>query len=393
MAQEAHLSNRLRQQLAEIHREINEIAFGLYGIAGSDRQMIEDSLDAGYFQIPSEDCMVDEEAEDEEIRGKSGQEEQDYIIDLLSYSLGCLLGRWDLRFATGECQPPEVPDPFAPLPVCSPGMLQGLDGLPRRETPPGYPLCINWAGILVDDSGHPDDIMCRIRDVLELIWEDRAEAAEHEAYDLLGVKSLRDYIARPHGFFADHLKRYSKSRRKAPIYWPLSTTSGSYTVWLYYHRLTDQTLYTIVNHYVEPKIEDVQRAMIRTEEALPNASGADSTRLRDALHEHRKFLGELQDMKQELLRVAALPYKPDLNDGVIINAAPLFTHSSNIVPGRKTVQIAGRSWKRGTTTGRTWPTLSGYRPRIRRPLRSAATLERKRPVRGRRVLWGRNRRH
>ena len=65
--------------------------------------------------------------------------------------------------------------------------------------------------------------------------------------------------------------------------------------------------------------------MVRIAADLANASGADATRLRDALHEHRKFLGELQDMKQELLRVAALPYKPDLNDGVIINAAPLYT--------------------------------------------------------------------
>jgi hypothetical protein len=28
-------------------------------------------------------------------------------------------------------------------------------------------------------------------------------------------------------------------------------------------------------------------------------------------------------LRDELLRIAALPYKPDLNDGVIINAAPL----------------------------------------------------------------------
>ena len=78
-------------------------------------------------------------------------------------------------------------------------------------------------------------------------------------------------------------------------------------MWVYYHRLTDQTLYTIVNRYIEPKVEDVQRRMVRMEEDLPNTSGADATRLRDTLHVHRKLLDELQDMKQELLRVAALP--------------------------------------------------------------------------------------
>ena len=68
-------------------------------------------------------------------------------------------------------------------------------------------------------------------------------------------------------------------------------------MWVYYHRLTDQTLYTIVNRYIEPKVEDVQRRMVRIEEDLPTASGAEATRLRDALYAHRKLLDELQDMK------------------------------------------------------------------------------------------------
>ena len=72
------------------------------------------------------------------------------------------------------------------------------------------------------------------------LWADRADALEHEACALLGVPTLREWFRRPAGFFADHLKRYSKSRRQAPIYWPLSTPSGSYTLWLYYHRLNDR---------------------------------------------------------------------------------------------------------------------------------------------------------
>ncbi len=39
---------------------------------------------------------------------------------LASYLLGCVFGRWDVRLATGECPPPGLPDPFDPLPVCSP---------------------------------------------------------------------------------------------------------------------------------------------------------------------------------------------------------------------------------------------------------------------------------
>jgi hypothetical protein len=114
-----------------------------------------------------------------------------------SYAVGCILGRWDVRYPTGERQPPELRYPFAPLPVCSPGMLQGLDGLPLRETPDGYPLRIEWDGILIDDAEHPDDVIRRVREVLELVWKDGAEAIEQEVCEILGVTKLRDYVRKP----------------------------------------------------------------------------------------------------------------------------------------------------------------------------------------------------
>jgi hypothetical protein len=253
------------------------------------------------------------------------------IANLISYLLGTSLGRWDIRYATGERQAPEIPDPFDPLPVCPPGMLQNAEGLPAElgDVPADYPLRITWDGILVDDPGfneahpHRDDIIRRVREVFDLLWKDKAHEIEQETCDILGVSDLRDYFRKPAKFFQDHLKRYSKSRRKAPIYWPLSTASGSYTIWFYYHRLNEQTLYTAVNQYVEPKISEVERGLARIEDELQAATGGEATRLRDRFNETQTFLGELRDFREELLRIAALPYKPDLNDGVIINAAPL----------------------------------------------------------------------
>lgn len=309
---------------------------------------------------------VVESGSDAEAKGQDPNEDTDFFLDysdraqfeaLLSYCVGCIFGRWDVRITIDATLAPKLPDPLDPLPVCPPGMLIGSDGLPaasgsivseewlrarqdantlpregsvRHPTMPDsdYPLRISWESVLADDPGlnggqpHRDDIVRRIREVLELIWKDKAPEIEQEACDILGVRGLRDYLRKPSGFFQDHLKRYSKSRRKAPIYWPLSTASGSYTVWLYYHRLTDQTLYATVNKYVEPKIAEVERGVGRIEEEIKSASGRDATRLRDRLNEARMFLGELKDFRGELLRIAALPYKPDLNDGIIINAAP-----------------------------------------------------------------------
>lgn len=295
----------------------------------------------------------------------------------ISYAVGVAVGRWDIRMALDPSLAPKLPEAFDPLPVCPPGMLVGPDGLPTkpggvvseewlrarpdantlppegtvsRPTIPDskYPLRINWDGILADDPGfngnqpHRDDIVRRVREVFDLLWKDKAYEIEQEACGILGVRDLRDWFRKPSGFFQDHLKRYSKSRRKAPIYWPLSTASGSYTIWIYYHRLTDQTLYAAVNKYVEPKISEVERAAVRIEEELKSALGRDAARVTDRLNETRALIDELRDLRGELLRIAALPYRPDLNDGVIINAAPLH----NLLRLRSWAEETEKVWKK-----------------------------------------------
>ena len=279
--------------------------------------------------------------------------------ELVAYCIGACVGRWDIRIALDSVLAPKLPAPFEPLPVCSPGMLVGPDGLPTssgsivsedwlrarpgtRTLPPdgtvshgtipdsAYPLGICWDGVWVDDSGldenqpHPNDIVCRVREALELMWKDRAYEIEQEACGILGVPNLRDYLRRPSGFFDGHLKRYSKSRRKAPVYWPLSTASGGYTVWVYYHRLTEDTLYRIVSDYVSPKISQIEGRVVQREAEHRSAQGRDVARVARELADLTALLQELRSLHDELLRVAHLPYRPNRNDGVQITAAPLW---------------------------------------------------------------------
>lgn len=53
----------------------------------------------------------------------------DLTADLFDWLVGVAFGRFDIRLATGERQPPPEPGPFDPLPATSPGML------PDGETP------------------------------------------------------------------------------------------------------------------------------------------------------------------------------------------------------------------------------------------------------------------
>jgi hypothetical protein len=259
---------------------------------------------------------------------------EDYLTDtesICSYLFGCSLGRWDIRYATGEHEAPELPDPFAALSVCPPGTLQNKSGLPlsiaeltELNAEGSYPLRVTIDGILVDDAGHPsEDIVARVREALAVIWGERSGAIEQEACEILKVKELRDYFSEGKSggkFFKDHLKRYSKSRRKAPIYWPLSTESGGYTLWFYYHRLSEDSLYTAVTQFIVPRQEEAAATFARL--------GAKQERSKDEdkeLESAQTLVAELATLKDSLLEIAKF-WKPNLNDGVQITAAPLWKH-------------------------------------------------------------------
>lgn len=305
--------------VTSLQSQLNSLALRLYGIPESDGSLLSRTVPEDSTTISVESTTDEEDSGDLIGSGNPAA----LTSELIAYAAGCAFGRWDIRFATCEKPVPELPDPFAPLPVCPPGQLQNEQGLPiakedverrKEEGQWNYPIEIPWDGILVDDPGHPLDIETRVQQVLQVIWQDRWEAIEREACEILGVKSLRDYFYRPASFFADHLKRYSKSRRQAPIYWPLSTASGGYTLWIYYHRLTENTLHTALADFIDPKLRSM-----RAEISALRESGA----RRDRLEELLDLEKELEDFRAEIERIIKLPWKPNLNDGVLITASPL----------------------------------------------------------------------
>lgn len=319
----------VEREETEVQKQIDEIVYQLYGIEGDDRQAIEEFVGSRQQQVLDEEPFKDNRENEEIDAGEVKQPLDDKLLaaDMLSYAAGCIFGRWDVRFATGERAPPELPDPFAPLPVCSPGMLQGPDGLPVKEAPEGYPLRIDGDGIMVDDPDHSDDIVRRVREVLEVIWQDRAEAIEKEACEILGVKDLRDYFRRPGkgGFWDDHIARYSKSRRKAPIYWLLQSSRKNYALWIYYHRLDNDILFKALLYYVEPKVrlEESRLESLRSQRTAAGETSKGVKVLDKEIERQEDFLSELRDFEEKLRRAANLHLEPDLNDGVVLNIAPL----------------------------------------------------------------------
>jgi len=323
-------------ELAGIQADIDDLCFALYGIDGEDRRRIE----AGFGEATkassaddrrptTDDELADDRrpATDDELADDQRPATDDEFASpapltalLVSWALGVAFGRFDLRLATGERAAPAAPGPFDPLPVCSPGMLTGADGLPLGEPPPGYPVAFPPDGILVDDPGHDRDLTGRVRQVFRQVFGAGVDALWQEAAEILDPRG-RD----PRGWltgncFAEHIRRYSKSRRKAPIYWQLATPSASYSVWLYVHRLTKDSFYQVLNDFVTPKLQHEERKLV----ALVQDGGANPTGgQRMEIAEQEGFVAELRAFREEVARVAPL-WNPDLNDGVIINFAPLW---------------------------------------------------------------------
>ena len=302
-------------ELAKTQQQIDEIAYELYGIEGDDRAAIEAMM------APAKSDAGD----GDEAEALTTADPATLTSELLDYCVGVAFGRWDIRYATGERAAPPEPDPFEALPLCAPGMLQNDDGLPASESDVStdYPIRISWSGILVDDATHDEDIFNRAVEALTVMWGDQAGAIQQEACEMLGIRKLRDYFAEKKAgsrYFKEHLSRFSKSRRKAPLYWPLSTESGTYTLWFYYHRLTANTLYTAVTQFIEPKQDDAQGTFAKLN-AKQGRSQAEDKELEAA----QLLVAELATLRESLLEIAQF-WKPDLNDGVQITAAPLWKH-------------------------------------------------------------------
>lgn len=307
-------ARKLELTIQEAWQALDDQVAQLYGLTGEDLVVADTSGD------PAE--PADDEDEEDAV-GKPG-DLQGATFELLSYVVGCLFGRFDLRQALHRREPP-LPDPFAPLPPCSPGMLLGRSGLPATpaDGPDGYPIPIQWTGILPDDQGHPCDVVAQVRHVLAQFFSD-AYAIEQEVCGILRVRDLRQFFANK--FFPLHIRQYSRSHRKAPIYWLLQSSRKSYGLWFYYPRLNRDTLYVALRDYVEPKLAHEQDvlARLKAEYARARDGGERSARsLARKVEAQEDLIQEIAAFRDEIRAVADAGYDPDLDDGVLINIAPL----------------------------------------------------------------------
>ena len=295
----------LRALASNRHEEINQLITAYYSITK------EDLAELGQFAgkptglpLPGKVHLLE-----------NGIEEG--LFAHLSVLVGLAFGRWNCSFWRTE-------EHLAPLPGA-------FEALPRTQR------AANAAGravdILVNDAGHDDDLGKRLGSVVRKVWSSRSESVEREMVELLAARvrsdePISDWLRSK--FFSYHVSRYTLRKRKAPIYWQLATPSASYSVWCYYHRLTRDTFFRVANEYVTPKVDHEERKL----NTLRQEAGSDpSSKQRKEIDAQETFVAELRAFLTEVKRIAPL-WNPNLNDGVIINFAPLW----RLVPQHKAWQ-------------------------------------------------------
>ncbi|HPU77816.1 MAG TPA: SAM-dependent methyltransferase, partial [Thermosynergistes sp.] len=287
-------------QLAEIERQIDEEVYRLYGISDEDRQAIEAELATGSIPQLDDDLEEIEPGDSAEQEPSESASREALAKAWISYAVGVIMGHF------------------------RPGIENGVGrGRFDSKTAEQLQALEDQDGLVVVDPTHPDDIASKVLCALDIMFgEDEAAHLVKQALNTNGdpLLSLRDYLTDK--FFKEHVQKY----RKRPIYWYLRSAKGNYGLWLYYHRLDKDIFFKALLKYVEPKIrlEEDRLKTLRGRRESVGSSGREAKQLEKDIDRQEQFISELRDFEEKLRRAANLHIDFDLNDGVILNIAPLW---------------------------------------------------------------------
>lgn len=225
---------------------------------------------------------------------------QEMVMELV----GMAFGRWNTTFAKGGKAIPAFGDVFDALPFM-PVVSQGEEPCPAQ-------LAVPSDGIMTNEEESPLCLASHVREVMIWLWGDRADDMEYEICQLIGCKSLQAYLSSPTGFFDYHFKRYTKSRRKAPIYWLLASEDGTVDYWVYYPKLSKNTLPQLIIQLREKG----EQLRTRLNAALAAHDKTQETQVRAEQE-------QVEGMMEKLNRIIEAGYVPNHDDGVPVTAAPL----------------------------------------------------------------------
>ena len=327
---------RRKVRLAWVEAEMEEEVYRLYGISDTDRAAIETEL--------AEPTVAEDGADGFSLDGAQELEgpikRQELARRWISYAVGIALG----RFTPGDRN------------------ALGRGHLPD-EANASVAQLVDPDGVATLQADHPDDLAAKVERALEIIvGEDETPRLLQAAGVAQSTDELRRFLAKD--FFKEHVRLY----RKRPVYWLLESPGKTYGIYLFHERITPDTLYLLQgNRYLGGRINAAHDRISELSQTVSTApQGAEKKRLARELDSLEVHLTDLEAFARNLAEVtsrkdsegATVGWRPELDDGVLLNLAPLHAlmPSWSAEPRKAWDALESGDYDWSHTAMRYWPT-------------------------------------
>ena len=216
---------------------------------------------------------------------------------LLSYAVGCMLGRYRLdKPGLHIAHPNPTDEEIAPYEYKGEQWEIDDDGI--------MPLMPN-------DCGFSDNASARFADFIRVALGNEEHVANLNYVEKCLGKTLEQYFVKD--FWKDHKKMY----QNRPIYWLFSSKKGAFQVIAYMHRMNAYTAERVRSKYLLPYIEHLEAEIDKLDARRAELSTKETKQLQTL----KKQLDECREYHERLQVVAEQAISFDLDDGVVVNYA------------------------------------------------------------------------
>lgn len=302
-ARKAEVNERF-EQLRANEEELNRIFAKIYNMEGEVPIEVEDKYVSVARIFDTADEIPESYKGNKYVRTK-----RDEITSLISYAVGCMLGRYSLdvdglvlagQGATVDDYLAKMPDP------------DHVTFMPDADNV--LPI--------TDDEYFDDDIVCYFIDFVRTVYgEETLEQNLAFIAEALGGKGTSREVIRTY-FLKDFFKDHCQTYKKRPIYWLFdSGKKNGFKCLVYMHRYQPDLLARIRTDYVHEQQERYRAQIGYANDALVSAERGERVRLDKRIKKLNDQLKETIAYEEKLHHLADQMIKIDLDDGVKVNYA------------------------------------------------------------------------
>lgn len=273
-------------QLHKNEEELNRQFIDIYGL--------QDELTP---DVPLNEITILQQGEIDVTENGIAWNEDAMTKQLISYAVGCMLGRYRLdKPGLHIAHPNPTDEEIAPYEYNGEQWEIDDDGI--------MPLMPN-------DCGFSDNASARFADFIRVALGNEEHVANLNYVEQCLGKTLEQYFVKD--FWKDHKKMY----QNRPIYWLFSSKKGAFQVIAYMHRMNAYTAERVRSKYLLPYIEHLEAEIDKLDARRAELSTKETKQLQ-AL---KKQLDECREYHERLQVVAEQAISFDLDDGVVVNYA------------------------------------------------------------------------